>query len=60
MNDTWETITNVPTPRYHAGIVGVDSKIFFIGGFLSDAMFDRATGRKTNKALFHLSWQQNL
>ncbi|KAK3908107.1 Kelch-like protein 26 [Frankliniella fusca] len=43
MTDTWETITTVPTPRYHAGIVGVDSKIYFIGGFLSDAMFDRAT-----------------
>lgn len=44
MSDTWETITHVPTPRYHAGIVGVESKIYFIGGFLSDALFDRATG----------------
>ncbi|XP_067013052.1 kelch-like protein 26 [Anabrus simplex] len=41
--DHWEVVTRIPTPRYHAGIVGVDNKIFFIGGFLSDAMFDRAT-----------------
>ncbi|GLG93332.1 Kelch-like protein diablo [Gryllus bimaculatus] len=41
--DSWEVITHVPTPRYHAGIVGVGSCIYFIGGFHSDAMFDRAT-----------------
>ncbi|PSN54714.1 Kelch-like protein 26 [Blattella germanica] len=39
----WQVVTRVPTPRYHAGIVGVDTKIYFIGGFHSDAMFDRAT-----------------
>lgn len=42
--DTWETVTVVPTPRYHAGIVSVQSKIYFIGGFHNDALFDRATG----------------
>ncbi|XP_054267106.1 kelch-like protein 26 isoform X2 [Macrosteles quadrilineatus] len=42
-NDTWHTITHVPTPRYHAGIVTVKNLIYFIGGFHSDAMFDRAT-----------------
>lgn len=41
--DSWEVVTNIPTPRYHAGIVGVDNKIYFIGGFHSDAMFDRDT-----------------
>lgn len=41
--DSWEVITRVPTPRYHAGIVEVDGKIYFIGGFHSDAMFDRDT-----------------
>ncbi|XP_049790542.1 kelch-like protein 26 isoform X3 [Schistocerca nitens] len=41
--NTWDVVTTVPTPRYHAGIVGVGSKIYFIGGFHSDAMFDRAT-----------------
>lgn len=39
----WEIVTKVPTPRYHAGIVGLDDKIFFIGGFHSDVMFDRDT-----------------
>ena len=43
--DCWQIVTHVPTPRYHAGIVGVDTKIYFIGGFHSDAMFDRATGK---------------
>lgn len=43
INDTWEVVTHIPTPRYHAGIVGVDNKIFFIGGFHSDVMFDRDT-----------------
>jgi len=42
--DQWQVVTHIPTPRYHAGIVGVDTKIYFIGGFHSDAMFDRATG----------------
>ncbi|RZF35453.1 hypothetical protein LSTR_LSTR013111 [Laodelphax striatellus] len=41
--DAWHTVTRVPTPRYHAGIVAVHSTIYFIGGFHSDAMFDRAT-----------------
>lgn len=43
--DTWREVTRVPTPRFHAGIVGVGTKIYFIGGFHSDAMFDRATGK---------------
>lgn len=42
--DTWETVARVPNPRYHSGIVAVESKIYFIGGFHSDALFDRATG----------------
>lgn len=47
--DRWETITVVPAPRYHAGIVSVHSKIYFIGGFHSDALFDRATGKILKK-----------
>lgn len=41
--NTWEEITKVPTPRYHAGIVCVENKIYFIGGFHSDTMFDKDT-----------------
>nr|XP_018918256.1 PREDICTED: kelch-like protein 26 [Bemisia tabaci] len=41
--DTWRTIARLPTPRYHSGIVTVNNVIYFIGGLLSDAMFDRAT-----------------
>jgi len=36
----WRTVTTIPNPRYHAGIVSYKSKIFFIGGFQTDAMFD--------------------
>lgn len=36
-------MTKIPTPRYHAGIVLVDSKIYFIGGFQSDTMIDKYT-----------------
>lgn len=45
VEDVWSTVTRVPTPRLHAGIVGVASKIYFIGGFLGDAMYDRGTAR---------------
>lgn len=41
--DTWEVVTEVPTPRYHAGIIAVDRKVYFIGGFHNDASFDRDT-----------------
>lgn len=43
--NTWETITVVPAPRYHAGIVSIHKKIYFIGGFHNDSLFDRATGK---------------
>ncbi|KAH1009352.1 kelch-like protein 26 [Dendroctonus ponderosae] len=41
--DVWEVVTKIPTPRYHAGIVLVDTKIYFIGGFQSDTMIDKYT-----------------
>ena len=44
LSDSWRTVTRVPTPRYHAGIVIVRSTIYFIGGFISEDVFDRATG----------------
>lgn len=37
---TWEVVTQIPTPRFHAGIVAVNTKIYIIGGFYSDSMFD--------------------
>lgn len=39
----WNVVTSIPTPKYHAGIVAVETKIYIIGGFYSDAMFDRAS-----------------
>lgn len=39
----WQTVTGIPTPKYHAGIGAVGSRIFIIGGFYADAMFDRAS-----------------
>lgn len=46
--DRWEVVTRVPTPRYHAGIVSVHNKIYFIGGYHSDAMFDKYTAAVEN------------
>ncbi|CAM1308491.1 Uncharacterised protein g4868 [Pycnogonum litorale] len=40
----WTVVTKVPTPRYHAGIVTVEGVIYVMGGFHSDATFDRASG----------------
>ncbi|XP_017780748.1 PREDICTED: kelch-like protein 12 [Nicrophorus vespilloides] len=43
ITNTWSFVTNVPTPRYHTGVVAHDSKIYFIGGFHNDAMFHKDT-----------------
>ncbi|KAG0712145.1 Kelch-like protein 10 [Chionoecetes opilio] len=42
--DAWSVVTRVPTPRYHAGILVVRGRLYVVGGFHSDATFDRATG----------------
>ena len=43
-DDTWRVVTTVPTPRYHAGVVLIGNSVYVMGGFHSDATFDRATG----------------
>ena len=43
-SDSWSVVTHVPTPRFHAGVVIVDSCLYVIGGFISDVPFDRGTG----------------
>ena len=40
----WRVVARIPTPRIHAGIVVVGSRLYIIGGFNSDDIFDRATG----------------
>ncbi|XP_055540234.1 kelch-like protein 26 [Wyeomyia smithii] len=35
----WHRVTQIPTPKYHAGIVAVQEKIYIIGGFGSDDIF---------------------
>lgn len=39
----WKTVTTIPTPKYHAGIIAVETKIYIIGGFYADSKFDRAS-----------------
>ncbi|KAG4067485.1 hypothetical protein HA402_002762 [Bradysia odoriphaga] len=39
----WKVVTTIPTPKYHAGIVSVDTKIYIIGGFYADSLLDRAS-----------------
>ena len=42
--NSWQVVSTVPTPRYHAGIVVIKDRMYVMGGFHSDATFDRATG----------------
>lgn len=42
--DSWCMVTSIPTPRYHAGVVLIADCVYVMGGFHSDATFDRATG----------------
>lgn len=44
LKERWTVVSEIPTPRYHAGIVLVESKLYIVGGFHSDATFDRTTG----------------
>lgn len=39
--DTWEEVTRVPTPRHHAGVVAHGSKLYIIGGFVKDSIFEK-------------------
>lgn len=39
----WHTVTAIPTPKYHAGCVAVDKRIYILGGLLSHSMFNRAS-----------------
>lgn len=39
----WKIVTTIPTPKYHAGIIAVETKIYIIGGFYADSTFDRAS-----------------
>ncbi|GAB6023767.1 hypothetical protein CHUAL_014220 [Chamberlinius hualienensis] len=44
LTDKWETVSRMPTPRYHASAVLMDDLLYIIGGLHSDVTFDRATG----------------
>lgn len=37
--NTWTVLTRIPTPKFHAGIVALNNKIYIIGGFCSDDIF---------------------
>lgn len=39
----WTIVTTIPTPKYHAGIIAIETKIYIIGGFHAESMFDRAS-----------------
>jgi len=44
LEDRWTVETNIPTPRFHSSVTKVGGKVYIIGGFLDDDMFERATG----------------
>ncbi|GJQ71600.1 hypothetical protein Trydic_g11302, partial [Trypoxylus dichotomus] len=41
LSDTWEEVAQIPTLRHHAGIVAHGSKIYIVGGFMKDSIFDK-------------------
>ena len=43
-SDSWSSLTDIPTPRFHASVILIASRLFVIGGFHSDHTFDRASG----------------
>lgn len=45
-NSTITTVTNIPTPRYHAGITLINNKIWIIGGFSADGEFEVIFAKK--------------
>lgn len=47
--DTWSVETRIPTPRFHAGFVIVENKLYVIGGCHSDNLFDRASGENKSQ-----------
>ena len=42
--DKWTVATYIPIPRYQGGIVGIDTRIYFIGGLDSEATSNHDTG----------------
>jgi len=51
LKEMWRAVTEIPTPRYHAGITVVHQKLYIVGGFHSDATFDRTTGSRSTLLL---------
>ena len=43
--DVWSVETQVPKPKFHAGIAIVSDKLYIVGGCLSDILFDRTSGK---------------
>jgi len=60
ISDSWSVVGDIPTPRYHAGIVNKGSTLYIIGGFHSDSTFDRASGLIESFDLVTHSWNHTL
>ena len=52
--DVWSVETQVPKPKFHAGIAIVSDKLYIVGGCLSDILFDRTSGKFLHHQRFHL------
>lgn len=63
--NAWCSLTTIPTPKYHAGCVAIDARIYIVGGLLSHSMFNRASSTveyfdiETNKWASHEPYPQN-
>lgn len=64
-SNSWRTVTTIPTPKYHAGCVAVDTRIYIVGGLLSHSMFNRASSTveyfdiETKEWALHEPYPQN-
>jgi len=58
VTNSWTVETVIPTPRFHAGVSLIKNKIYIVGGFLSDNIFDKATGIIECYDLESKSWSQ--
>ncbi|XP_059093875.1 kelch-like protein 12 isoform X2 [Tigriopus californicus] len=58
-SNSWVVETKIPTPRFHAGSAIVKDKLYIIGGFLSESLFDRATGLIECYDLVKRTWCAN-
>lgn len=55
--NTWKTVTTIPTPKYHTGIVAIDRSIYIVGGLFSPSSVNRASSTVDHFDVDENEWQ---